>query len=157
MASWKQQALIDAPVPEVWELLCDPARSPEWSEEVTAVTGTPTKIEKGSIVELTNRGPLGVKTTTPFKVQEFDNMHEIKMQCQVSGYYSHWVLTEAQGGTFTELELGFEPLDHKVPIQARAMAALHTKSYLRRTVERLLDGLRSAVSRDQAGATSGPK
>jgi uncharacterized protein YndB with AHSA1/START domain len=152
MASWKQQALIDAPVPEVWELLCDPARSPEWSEEVTAVTGTPTRIDKGSIVELTTRGPLGMKTTTPFKVQEFDNMHEIKMQCQVSGYYSHWILTEAQGGTFTEVELGFEPLDHKVPIAARAVAALHTKSYLRRTVERLLDGLRSAVSRERMSA-----
>ena len=25
MASWKQQALIEAPVTEVWELLCDPA------------------------------------------------------------------------------------------------------------------------------------
>lgn len=153
MASWKQQALIDAPVPEVWELLCDPARSPEWSEEATAVTGAPIKIEKGMTLEKTTRGPLGIKATTPFQVKEFDDMHEIKMQCQVSGYYSHWTLTDAQGGTFTELELGFEPLDHKVPIPARAMTALHTKSYLRRTVERLLDGLRGAVSRDRAGAS----
>jgi Polyketide cyclase / dehydrase and lipid transport len=140
-------------VPEVWELLCDPARSPEWSEEVTAVTGAPARIERGMTVEMTSRGPLGIKATTPFRVTEFADMHEIKMQCQVSGYYSHWILTEAQGGTFTELELGFEPLDHKVPIQARAMAALHTKSYLRRTVDRLLDGLRNAVSRDRAGAS----
>jgi len=30
MASWKQQALIQAPVEDVWELLCDPARGPDW-------------------------------------------------------------------------------------------------------------------------------
>jgi uncharacterized protein YndB with AHSA1/START domain len=153
MASWKQQALIDAPVAEVWELVSDPARGPQWSEEVIAVTGAPTKIEKGSIIEMTSRGPLGIKATTPFKVETLEDMHEIKMQCQVSGFYSHWILTDAQGGTFAELELGIESLDHKPSLQGRAAAVLHTKSYLRRTVEKLLDSLRRATSRDRAGAS----
>ena len=33
-------------------------------------------------------------------------MHELKMKCQASGFYAHWLLTEAQDGTFTEVELG---------------------------------------------------
>jgi len=33
-------------------------------------------------------------------------MRELKMKCQVSGFYSRWLLTEARGGTFAELELG---------------------------------------------------
>jgi uncharacterized protein YndB with AHSA1/START domain len=152
MASWRQQALIDAPVREVWELLCDPARGPDWSEDVIAVTGAPSKIERGTTFEMTSRGPLGIKATTPFRVEEFDDMHEIKMQCQVSGFYSHWILTEAQGGTFTELELGIEPVE-KRPLSARTMAALHTKSFLRRTVDKTLDGLRRAFSRDRASAS----
>jgi uncharacterized protein YndB with AHSA1/START domain len=152
MASWRQQALIDAPVREVWELLCDPARGPDWSEDVIAVTGAPSKIERGTTFEMTSRGPLGIKATTPFRVEEFDDMHEIKMQCQVSGFYSHWILTEARGGTFTELELGIEPVEER-PLPARAMAALHTKSFLRRTVDKTLDGLRRAFSRDRAGAS----
>ena len=34
MASWKQQALIEAPVAEVWRLLCDPERASEWGEDM---------------------------------------------------------------------------------------------------------------------------
>jgi len=56
MVSWRQQTIIDAPVEEVWELLCEPGRSPEWSEDVIAVTGAPTKIEKGSTFTMTTRG-----------------------------------------------------------------------------------------------------
>jgi uncharacterized protein YndB with AHSA1/START domain len=147
MASWKQQALVEAPVKEVWELLCDPARAAEWGEDVLEVTGGPAKIEKGSTFDVTARGPLGMKGTTPFRVEEFEDMHELKMQCQVSGFYSHWLLTEAQGGTFTELELGVEELPAKRGVQGRAIGALHTKSFLRRTAEKSLDGVRRALGR----------
>jgi uncharacterized protein YndB with AHSA1/START domain len=145
MASWRQQAIIDAPVKEVWELLCDPTRSPEWSEDVIAVTGAPTKIEEGALLDITSRGPLGLTSTTPFQVTELSEMRELKMQCQVSGFYSRWVLTEAQGGTFAELELGVEPIEGRRPVAGRVAAALHTKGFLRRHVEKLLDGLRRAV------------
>ncbi len=95
-----------------------------------AVTGAPTKIEKGSTFDLTGRGPLGLKATTTFKVEELEDMHELKMKCQFSGFYAHWLLTQAQDGTFTEVELGIEPIETQPP--GRAVAALHTKSYLRR-------------------------
>jgi uncharacterized protein YndB with AHSA1/START domain len=144
MASWKQQTLVDAPVEEVWSLISDPEKGPAWSEEVIAVTGAPTKVEKGSTFQMKSRGPLGIKATTTFRIEELDDMHEIRMQCQTSGFYSHWTLTQAQGGTFTELELGVDP---QPGLQARAIAALHTKSYLRRAVETLLDELGKAVRR----------
>jgi len=154
MAAWKQQALIEAPVSDVWDVLSNPARAPEWAKDVIAVTGGPASIEKGATFEVTARGPLGLKATTPFRVEELEDMRELKMQCQVSGFYSHWLLTEAQGGTFTELELGVEPIEAKRGIQGRTMAAFHTKSFLRRTVEKSLDGLRRAVAplREDAGA-----
>ena len=153
MASFRQQALIDAPIEEVWTMVADPVKGPQWSEDVIAITGAPTKIEKGSTFMMTARGPMGIKGTTPFKVEELEDMHEIKMTCQVSGYYSRWVLTEAQGGTFTELELGFDHLNRRRSLQAAAMTALHTQSYLRRTVEKLLDSLRGAVSRERTTAS----
>jgi uncharacterized protein YndB with AHSA1/START domain len=153
MSSWRQQALIDAPIQEIWETLCDPRRAPEWAKDVIAVTGGPARIEKGSTFDVTARGPLGLKATTPFKVEELVDMHELKMQCQVSGFYTHWLLTEAQGGTFAELELGIEELEKKRGIQGRAIGALHTKSFLRRAVDKTLDGLRRAVGR--AGAEAG--
>jgi Polyketide cyclase / dehydrase and lipid transport len=153
MASWKQQALIEAPVAEVWGILCDPARGPDWDEDLISVTGAPTKIEKGSTFDVTGRGPLGLKATTKFKVEELEDMHELKMKCQFTGFYAHWLLTQAQDGTFAEVELGVEPVDSKPSLRGKAAAALHTKSYLRRAVERLLDSLRRAVSRDRASAT----
>ena len=147
MSSWRQQALIEAPVRDVWEVLADPVRGPEWDQDVLAVTGAPVKIEKGSTFELTGRGPMGLKSTTTFKVEEFDEMHELKMQCQRSGFYAHWLLTGAQEGTFAELEMGFEPLGSKPSIRGRAVGALYTKSYLKRAVDKTFDGLRRIVRR----------
>jgi uncharacterized protein YndB with AHSA1/START domain len=147
MASWKQQALIDAPVEQVWSVLSDPERGPDWSEDVLAVTGAPATIENGSTFEVTSRGPLGLKDTTTFKVDQLEDMREIRMKCQKYGFYSHWLLTPARDGTFTELELGVEP---RPGFQSRAVGALHTKSYLRRTVDQTLDGLRRAIVRDGA-------
>jgi Polyketide cyclase / dehydrase and lipid transport len=148
MSSWKQQALIEAPVAEVWGLLCDPNQGSRLSEDVIAVTGAPVRIEKGSTFKMTSRGPLGMKGTTTFKVEELEDMREVKVQCQVTGFYTHWILTEAQGGTFTELELGVERLERRRGVQGLAVAALHTKSHLRRLVDELLDGLRGAMTPD---------
>jgi uncharacterized protein YndB with AHSA1/START domain len=151
MASWKQQALIEAPVAEVWDILIDPTRGPDWDPDLLAVTGAPTKIEKGSTYEVTGRGPLGMKGTTTFQVEQLEDMHELKMRCQLTGYYAHWVVTGAQNGTFAEVELGIDPIESR-SLKGRAAAALHTKGYLRKQVEKLLDGLRHTASRDRTSA-----
>jgi uncharacterized protein YndB with AHSA1/START domain len=152
LASCKQQGLIEAPVERVWEVLVDPARGPDWDPDVLEVTGAPVKIETGSTFDVTGRGPLGMKGTTTFKVEELDDMHEIKMRCQKSGYYVHWLLTPAQGNTFAEIELGVEPLPG---LQARAKGAIHTRGYLRRTAEKTLEALRGAIAKRRARATAG--
>jgi uncharacterized protein YndB with AHSA1/START domain len=154
MASWKQQALIEAPIEKVWELLEDPTQFAEWSGDTIEVTGAPTKVEKGSTFDLTSRGPLGLKSTTTFEVEELDDLREIKLRCQRSGYYSHWLLTDARGNTFTEVEMGVEPemgVKPKPGFEARVISALHTKGYLRRAAEQTLDGLKRALERAGAG------
>jgi Polyketide cyclase / dehydrase and lipid transport len=151
MSSWRQQTQVDAPIAEIWDLICDPDRAPEWAEGVLAITGGPARIEtQGSTYDVTARGPLGLKATTPFKVTEFEEMREVKMQCQVTGFYTHWMLTEAQGGTFTELELGVEELPQKRSLRGRTMTALHTKTFLRHAVEKTFDGLRRVLTRSPA-------
>lgn len=142
MASWRQQALIEAPVERVWALLEDPARFPQWNDSVR-VTGAPTRIEKGSELEVHGRGPLRLKANTTFKVEELEEMREIKLRCQTSGFYSRWLLTEAQGDTFAEVEMGVEPV---AGIEGRALKAIHTKGYLRRAAEASLDGMRRTLA-----------
>jgi uncharacterized protein YndB with AHSA1/START domain len=141
MASCRKQTLIEAPVEKVWELLTDPARGPDWNPDLLEITGAPVEIRKGSTFEATGRGPLGLKSTSAFKVEELDDLHEIRMRCQKSGYYVQWLLTPAQGNTFTELELGVQPLPG---IQGRAMGAPFTTGFLRRTAEKTVEALERA-------------
>lgn len=150
MSSWRQQALVEAPVEDVWALISDWNHYPEWNNDIIRVTGPPAALKQGSTFDLKSRGPLGLKGTTPFKVEEFEEMREMKVQCQVSGFYAHWLLTEARGNTFTEVELGVEP---KKGLQARATGALHTKGYLRRAVDEMIDNLRGALAHDHTDAT----
>jgi hypothetical protein len=143
VASWKEQALIEAPVEDVWSLLEDPSRYGEWAD--VEVSGFPTKIERGSTLDIKGPSPLGVRTTTTFKVEELDELREIKLRCQTSGYYSRWLLTEARGDTFTEVEYGVEPLPG---LAGRAFEAIHTKGYLRRVAQSSLDRMRLVLRGD---------
>ena len=58
MPSWRQQALIDAPVQEVWSYVGDPARFPEWAHNVINVTGL-AEVEEGAEFRQTTRTPIG--------------------------------------------------------------------------------------------------
>jgi uncharacterized protein YndB with AHSA1/START domain len=147
VASVKEQALIEAPVSEIWALLEDPSRYAEWNDETIAVTGAPTKIEKGSSFKMTTRARFGRQPTTRFVVEELDDLHEIKLRCQTSGFYSRWLLTDAQGQTFTEVELGIEPVPG---LTGKVTGAMHTKSYLRRSAAAVVDNLRRAVTESRS-------
>lgn len=153
MAVWKQQALIEAPVEDVWRLLQDPQSYAQWNQEIVEVTGAPTKIEKGATFDLTGPSPMGKKMTTTFKVEEFDELHEIKLRCQTSGYYSRWLLTDARGSTFADVEMGVEPVSG---IQGRVAGAMHTKRYLRAALDQTIDAIRRALraARDERPAAT---
>jgi uncharacterized protein YndB with AHSA1/START domain len=142
MSSVRQQGLIEAPVEKVWELLADPSRYPEWVGDAIEVTGAPTKIEKGSTYKQKSQGPLGLKPTTIFEVVDFEDLREIRLRCQTSGYYSHWRLTEARGNTFADLELGIEPFN----TESRLIRLTITKGGLRELAGDSLEGLQRTLA-----------
>ena len=141
MSSWRQQAVIDAPVERVWACVGDPRRYPEWAGNVVSVTGLAT-VEPDAEFRQVSKSPIG-KAETTFRIEEFDDLRTIKLRCQQSGYYSRWVLTEAQSSTFAEVEIGIEP----TAIQYRVVFGALGKRYLRRLVEQALDGLRMTLQR----------
>ncbi len=150
MSTSRKQVLVNAPIEDVWELVSDPARFPEWNAEVE-VTGVPTRVEKGSTFRRTAPTALGPRMTTTFEVVQLDeDLREIKLRCQTSGFYSHWLLTEAQGDTFADVELGVEPSG----LRERVMSLPNTKSYLRRALDVSLDGLRTVLARRGGDRTS---
>ena len=71
------------------------------------VTGL-AEVAEHATFEQTQRMPFGADTTM-FEIEKLDDLREIKLRCQTSGYYSHWVLTPAQENTFVEVEIGVEP------------------------------------------------
>ena len=117
MSSWRQQALIEAPVEDVWELVGirtatrngrrKSSRSPAWPQST-----------KGETFQQVTKTPIG-KDETTFEIEELDELHEIKLRCQTSGFYSRWLLTEAQENTFLDVEIGMDPATVPVPRHER--------------------------------------
>jgi hypothetical protein len=141
MSAWREQALIDAPVRDVWELVGDPRRYPGWvGEEVVEVTGLP-EVAEGAEYEQVNHTPLG-DSRTVFTIETLDDLHEIRLRCKASGWYSHWKLTEAEGCTFTDVEIGMEPTSAGY----RAFDTVTGKRWYRRVAKAYIDGIRRVVA-----------
>jgi uncharacterized protein YndB with AHSA1/START domain len=141
VSSYREQALIEAPLEEVWNLVGDPRSYPEWvGDEVVEVTGLPT-VEKGAQFEQVTRNPFG-KSRTTFEIEELEDLHEIRMRCLSSGWYSRWNLTEAGGGTFLDVEIGMEP----VSTPYRAIDLATGKRWYRRVARASIDGLKRAIA-----------
>ena len=113
MSSYRQQVQLDAPLSTVWELVGSPPRFPEWWPRVVDVEGN--RFEEGDEYVQVTRGPTG-KQETNFLIERRDDLREVRMACELTGSYAHWVLTEAQGGTFVQLEMGMQPkrLGHRI-------------------------------------------
>ena len=140
MSFHRQQSLIEAPIGDVWELVGDPKRYPEWAHDVIEVTGVPDEIQQGTSFERVSKLPLG-STTTEFVVDELADLQEIRMRCLTSGYYSRWSLTEAGSDTFCEVEVGMEPTNAPYKLLDRAVG----KRWYRSAVSSMVDGLRKKL------------
>jgi len=141
---WREQALIDAPLPAVWDLVGDPRRYPEWAEDYIEVTGL-AEVEKGAAYETVTRGPLKEKARTTFEIDALEDLHEIRLRCTQSGWYSRWVLTEADGATFADVEIGMEPTSKGYS----AVDKVAGKRWYRRVARGSLDGIRRALDRER--------
>ncbi len=89
-----------------------------------------------------SRTPLFGNEETTFRVEAFEEMREVKLRCEKSGYYSRWVLTPAQDSTFMDVEIGIDPR----AIQYRLFFGALGKRHFRRLTQESLDGLRRAVA-----------
>jgi hypothetical protein len=139
MASYRQQALIDAPVQDVWGQVGNPNTYPSWAGDVVEVTGL-RDVEEGARFKQKTKTPLGTNETE-FVVEQLDEMREIQVRCLVSGYYLRWLLTEAGDDTFAEVEVGMDPKHFAY----RAMDVTVGRRWYRNIVEDMLGRLRSVV------------
>jgi uncharacterized protein YndB with AHSA1/START domain len=143
MASWRQQALIEAPVEKVWELVGDPRRHPEWWPNVVSVGDL--RITEDATYRQVTREKGGTIETT-FNIEELDELHTIKVRCLDSGTYGDFRLTEVRGQTFADIELGIDPTN----LRYRLFDFTQGKRYFRKWTEAALDGLKQVAERAAA-------
>ena len=139
MGAYRQQTLIEAPVEAVWREVGDPKRYPLWAGDVVEVSGLG-EVEQGAHFRQKLQTALG-KSESEFVVEELDDMREIHVRCLMSGYYLHWLLTEAGDDTFAEIEVGMDPKH----LGYRAYDVTLGRRWYRRVVDETLDRLRAVV------------
>jgi ribosome-associated toxin RatA of RatAB toxin-antitoxin module len=139
MSVARKQALINAPPEEVWELVGDPRRHPEWWPRVIEVRGE--RFDEGdTYAQVTRAFRKPVETT--FKVEQFDDdLREVRLRCTNTGTYARWLLTEAQGSTFVDVEFGMDPATLSDKVIDRAIG----KMFFHRWLEQSIDALERVV------------
>ena len=141
MSEVHEQALVDAPVSAVWELVGDPSRYPEWLPRVFEIQGK--RFEEGAEFVQVSRQPLVGRDEAHFLIDHMDELREIRMHCTISGMFVHWQLTEAQGDTFLNAAFGMDPLRRR----DRLIDFTVGRRFFRRWLAEAVDGLKSAVNR----------
>ena len=141
--------MIEAPVELVWELVGNPIRHPEWYPKVIEVNGE--RFEEGDQYAQVTKDPVG-SSKTDFVIERLDDLREIRMVCQATGMYAHWLMTDAQGGTFVDVEMGMEPRT----VGTRVFDTVIGRMYFRRWLEQSLDALRQAAGRPKRPTSSPP-
>jgi uncharacterized protein YndB with AHSA1/START domain len=138
MSAIREQALLDAPVSAVWELVSDLRRYPEWFPRVFEVQGE--RFEEGAEFVMLSRQPVVGRDEARFLIDRRDEFREIRMHCTVSGFFVHWQLTDAQGGTFLDAEFGIDPIRRR----DRLIDFAAGRRFLRRWLMDAVAGLKRA-------------
>jgi uncharacterized protein YndB with AHSA1/START domain len=150
MSVSRSQALINAPPSRVWDLVGDPRRHPEWWPRVIEVRGE--HFDEGSNYAQVTKDPTGQIETT-MTVERLEDLREIHLRCTQTGTYAHWLLTEAQGNTFVDVEFGMDP----ATLSDRVFDMAIGKLFFRRWLEESIDALERLTADQSASGSAGSR
>ena len=140
MSAYRAQAHFDAPLEDVWALVGNPATYPEWWPVAVEIRGE--TFEVGDVYTQVV-GFAGLRPEYSRIIDGREELKELRWHCPTTGGFQHWLLTDAQGGTFVDMEMGI-----KDPEQARF--ALFDKTvgrwFIKHWAEQAIDGLRRTVT-----------
>jgi Polyketide cyclase / dehydrase and lipid transport len=139
MSSCRLQAQVDVPPEKLWELVGNVERHPEWWPRVVDVHCE--GLEQGCSYRQVFQSPVGV-VTTDVSVERLEGCQELTLRCLDTGTYAHWLMAEAQGGTFLDVEFGIDPQTTRT----RVFDMVAGRRYFRRWLEESIDALRTAAA-----------
>ena len=138
MSFCRLQAQVDVPPDALWELVGNVERHPEWWPRVINVHCE--GLEQGCSYRQVFKSPAGV-IETDVSVERLDDCQELTLRCLDTGTYAHWLLAEAQGGTFIDVECGLDPQT----VRTKVFDVVAGRRYFRRWLEESIDALRVAA------------
>jgi carbon monoxide dehydrogenase subunit G len=143
MSAYREQALIDVPIEEVWALVSDVDRHPEWWPRVveTRCEG----VEAGCTYRQVTAS-IGGKIETDVCVEELEECRVLNLRCLDTGTFTRWLLTETREGTFIDAQFGMDPNG----LANRVFDAVAGKRYFRQWLHESLDALRRAAGEQRA-------
>jgi hypothetical protein len=143
MSNCHQQTFIEAPVETVWTLISDIERHPQWWPRVIEVECE--GLEEGCTYREVVRSPVGTEDMT-LLIEGREELRNLRIRCINTGTFVHFKITEAQGGTFVDGEMGMDPqrLVH------RAFDVVAGKRYFTSWLRSTLEGLRRAAAKPVA-------
>jgi uncharacterized protein YndB with AHSA1/START domain len=139
----RRQAFIEAPLPVVWELIADIENHPEWWPRV--VEAECDGLDEGCTYRQVTRTPFG-KDEMKLRIEDRDDPRRLHVRCMNTGTFIRFDLTEAQGGTFADGEMGMDP-DR---LTNRVFDALAGRRYFTSWLGQTMEALES-VAKERAG------
>ncbi len=109
MGTYRHQALIEAPVEDVWAVVSDPRTHPDWWPDVVDVQIDEPLVEGGEYVRTSKFVPFLDAMETVWVAERLEDLKEARFRCNTSGSWARFTLTPAQGETYVELESGMDP------------------------------------------------
>ena len=141
MSAYRAQAHLDAPLEDVWALVGNPATYPEWWPAAVEIRGE--RFEVGDVytqvLEIAGR-----RLEYTRVIDRRDELKELRWSCPTTGGFQRWLLTDAQGGTFVDMEMGIDPL--KVAARYGLFDKTLGRWFIKRWAEQAIDGLRRTLT-----------
>jgi uncharacterized protein YndB with AHSA1/START domain len=136
---YRAQAHLDAPLEDVWALVGNPATYPEWWPVAVEIRGETFEVGD-AFTQVVGAG--GRRLEYSRIIDGRDELKELSWHCPTTGGFQRWVLTEAQGGTFVDMEMGINPPDLRYGLFDKTLG----RWFIKRWAEQAVDGLRETLS-----------
>ena len=138
--SYRHQALIEAPLEEVWQVVSDPNTHPDWWPEIVEVDAPEELHEGDSYARTAKTMPFVDAVDSIWVVERLAELKQAQFRCTLTGTWARFTLTPAQDETYVEMEAGIDPASWKWRI-AEPFLALQYKRWL----IAVLDALPAAI------------
>ncbi len=139
MTAYRAQAHLDASLDDVWALVGNPATYPEWWPVAVEIRGQTFEVGDAftQVMEIAGR-----RLEYSRVIDGREELKELSWHCPTTGGFQHWLLTDAQGGTFVDMEMGIHPPTLRYRLFNRTVG----RRFIKQWADDAIDGLRRALT-----------